>query len=35
MHCGSLTLKDCGVHRSALAATASDHLPVWAEFTLG
>lgn len=32
MHCGSLTLTACGVHRSVLAATASDHLPVWAEF---
>ena len=35
MHCGRLTLTDCGVHRSALAAAASDHLPVWAEFTVG
>lgn len=35
MHCEALTLVDCGVHRSALAATASDHLPVWAEFTVG
>lgn len=34
MHCERLTAKDCGVHRSALAATASDHLPVWAEFAL-
>lgn len=32
MHCQRLSLKDCGVHRSALAAMASDHLPVWAEF---
>ncbi len=35
MHCGRLTLTDCGVHRSALAASASDHLPVWAQFTVG
>ncbi len=35
MHCGGLVTKDCGVHRSALAAIASDHLPVWAEFTPG
>lgn len=34
MHCERLTAKDCGVHRSALAATASDHLPVWAEFVV-
>ncbi len=33
MHCGALVAKDCGVHRSALAASASDHLPVWAEFS--
>ncbi|KPP90128.1 MAG: endonuclease/exonuclease/phosphatase family protein [Roseicyclus sp.] len=35
MHCARLTLEDCGVHRGALASRASDHLPVWAEFTLG
>ncbi len=35
MHCGALAMQDCGVHRSALAASASDHLPVWAEFTAG
>jgi endonuclease/exonuclease/phosphatase family metal-dependent hydrolase len=34
MHCGGLTVQDCGVHRSALATVASDHLPVWAEFAL-
>mgnify|MGYP005850951325 CR=1 FL=1 len=34
MHCDRLEVKDCGVHRSALATTASDHLPVWAEFAL-
>jgi endonuclease/exonuclease/phosphatase family metal-dependent hydrolase len=34
MHCDRLVAKDCGVHRSALATTASDHLPVWAEFAL-
>lgn len=31
MHCERLQLGACGVHHSALAATASDHLPVWAE----
>jgi endonuclease/exonuclease/phosphatase family metal-dependent hydrolase len=35
LHCGGLTVKDRGVHRSAQATVASDHLPVWAEFTLG
>jgi endonuclease/exonuclease/phosphatase family metal-dependent hydrolase len=35
MHCGGLTVTDCGVHRSALATTASDHLPVWAKFGVG
>ncbi|MCX9145884.1 endonuclease/exonuclease/phosphatase family protein [Erythrobacter sp. WG] len=35
MHCERLTPTDCGVHRSALAANASDHLPVWAEFRMG
>jgi endonuclease/exonuclease/phosphatase family metal-dependent hydrolase len=35
MHCDRLVAKDCGVYRSALAATASDHLPVWAEFAVG
>lgn len=35
MHCGRLTLKDCGVHESAAARKASDHLPIWAEFALG
>ncbi|WP_017665894.1 endonuclease/exonuclease/phosphatase family protein [Porphyrobacter sp. AAP82] len=34
MHCERLTAKESGVHRSALAASASDHLPVWAEFAL-
>ncbi|AOL23824.1 Metal-dependent hydrolase, endonuclease/exonuclease/phosphatase family [Erythrobacter litoralis] len=32
MHCERLMAKDCGVHRSALASRASDHLPVWADF---
>lgn len=32
LHCERLTMTQCGVHRSALAATASDHLPVWAQF---
>ncbi|MFM7349666.1 MAG: endonuclease/exonuclease/phosphatase family protein [Erythrobacter sp.] len=35
IHCERLGIADCGVHRSALATVASDHLPVWAEFTLG
>jgi len=35
MHCDRLVMRSCGVHRSALSATASDHLPVWAEFTVG
>ena len=35
MHCDRLVLRSCGVHRSTLSATASDHLPVWAEFTVG
>ncbi|OBV10192.1 endonuclease/exonuclease/phosphatase family protein [Erythrobacter dokdonensis] len=34
MHCDRLSLKACGVYNSALAATASDHLPVWADFAL-
>jgi endonuclease/exonuclease/phosphatase family metal-dependent hydrolase len=34
LHCGALTVTGCGVHRSALAATASDHLPVWAAFAI-
>lgn len=34
MHCPGLRVTGFGVHRSALAATASDHLPVWAEFSL-
>ena len=29
-----LVVATCGVHRSALAAQASDHLPVWATLTL-
>lgn len=35
MHCEALVATGCGVHRSALAATASDHLPVWAAFAAG
>jgi endonuclease/exonuclease/phosphatase family metal-dependent hydrolase len=35
MHCGRMTLKDCGVHESAAARKASDHLPIWAEFKIG
>jgi endonuclease/exonuclease/phosphatase family metal-dependent hydrolase len=34
MHCDRLALEACGVHRSALSKSASDHLPVWADFTL-
>lgn len=32
MHCGKLKLLNCGVHDSAAARKASDHLPIWAEF---
>jgi endonuclease/exonuclease/phosphatase family metal-dependent hydrolase len=35
MHCGKLTLKNCGVHESAAARKASDHLPILAEFAVG
>lgn len=35
MHSPGLHPVECGVHRSALAAVASDHLPVWATFRLG
>ncbi|MCI4588823.1 endonuclease/exonuclease/phosphatase family protein [Sphingobium sp. BYY-5] len=35
MHCGRLKLTRCGVHESAAARTASDHLPIWAEFSVG
>ncbi len=31
---GALALRECGVHASPLARTASDHLPVWASFDL-
>lgn len=31
---GALTLGDCGVHMTPLARRASDHLPIWADFTL-
>lgn len=34
MHCDRLVMRDCGVHRSGLSTTASDHLPIWAEFAL-
>jgi len=34
MHCSQLTLTDCGVHESAAARRASDHLPIWADFSL-
>jgi endonuclease/exonuclease/phosphatase family metal-dependent hydrolase len=29
-----IVVEDCGVHRSALARTASDHLPVWARIRI-
>ncbi|CAN5342233.1 endonuclease/exonuclease/phosphatase family protein [soil metagenome] len=32
MYGPGLTLSDCGVHESAAARRASDHLPIWAEF---
>lgn len=32
MHCERIGVEACGVHRSALSAAASDHLPVWARF---
>jgi len=31
MHCDRFELLDCGVHHSALARRASDHLPIWAD----
>lgn len=34
MHCSQLRLTDCGVHESAAARRASDHLPIWADFSL-
>jgi endonuclease/exonuclease/phosphatase family metal-dependent hydrolase len=34
MHCPRLRLVDCGVHESAVARRASDHLPIWAELAL-
>ncbi|QDH33814.1 endonuclease/exonuclease/phosphatase family protein [Porphyrobacter sp. YT40] len=34
LHCDRLRVTDCGVHRSAAATIASDHLPVWAQFML-
>ena len=33
IHSPDMTAHSCGVHHSALAARASDHLPVWAELT--
>jgi endonuclease/exonuclease/phosphatase family metal-dependent hydrolase len=32
LHCGRLTPSAAGVHDSALARRASDHLPIWADF---
>ena len=34
MHSDGIDVLDCGVHHSALAARASDHLPVWADIRL-
>ncbi len=34
MHCESFTLVDCGAHDSPMARRASDHLPIWADFTV-
>ena len=34
MYCPAFVLIDCGVHHSATARRASDHLPIWADFTL-
>ena len=34
MHCGQLKLVNSGVHESAAARRASDHLPIWAEFAI-
>ena len=34
IHSGHWQVEDCGVHHSALAAVASDHLPVRAQMTL-
>lgn len=31
MHCERFELIDCGVHESATARKASDHLPIWAD----
>lgn len=33
VHCGGLSAEACGVHHSATASRASDHLPVWATVT--
>lgn len=33
-HCGASQLQDAGVIESKLARKASDHLPIWADFTL-
>lgn len=35
MHDSGVEALDCGVHRTALSARASDHLPVWARFRFG
>ena len=34
MHCGGVEVEDYGVHQSALASQASDHLPVWARIRI-
>lgn len=35
MHCDRITLVGCGVHESAAARKASDHLPIWADIAVG
>lgn len=35
MHCDRITLAGCGVHESAAARKASDHLPIWADIAVG
>ena len=34
MYCARLTLEDCGAHESAASRKASDHLPIWADFSV-
>ena len=35
MHDGGLSLMNSGAHTSAVARSASDHLPIWADFRFG